>query len=252
MCNLWTWTILWMGSANERRHCTINVVSHWLNPYTQRSLYGASQVKKMRKLSVLRWGRTVSSSLKRKKTEYFGCSVTDWLMRNSIKSANHWILGRCMYWVSFIAYKHTTSRHSCQQSFLCLHIPLFPIQHIETETKWPVFYKRYFWINFLHRCILIQILLKFVPRARINNKPWLVQIRAWRWKWLFGSPVVAPNNINLLIAYQKLIMNENNILITKIWFDQNWILWCLLWRHYNGYHKNHAQQFALMASYGIF
>ena len=39
-----------------------------------------------------------------------------------------------------------------------------------------------FWtLIFLYEnCILVQISLKFVPRGSINNKPWLVQIMAWR------------------------------------------------------------------------
>ena len=30
-------------------------------------------------------------------------------------------------------------------------------------------------------CILINILLKFVPKVQINNIPALIQIMAWRW-----------------------------------------------------------------------
>ena len=29
-------------------------------------------------------------------------------------------------------------------------------------------------------CVLVQISVKYVPRGPINNKPWLVQIMAWR------------------------------------------------------------------------
>ena len=49
-------------------------------------------------------------------------------------------------------------------------------------TKWSPFWQRQFQIIFWNKYdkILSQISLKFVPRGPINNKPALVQVKAWR------------------------------------------------------------------------
>ena len=58
--------------------------------------------------------------------------------------------------------------------------------HIEAETKWPPFSRRYFQIHFLKNFfnenvwILLKISLKFFPEVRINDIPALVQIMACR------------------------------------------------------------------------
>ena len=54
--------------------------------------------------------------------------------------------------------------------------------HIEAETKWPPFRKRYFKHIFVNENvrISIKISLKFVSIGPINKIPTLVQIMAWR------------------------------------------------------------------------
>ena len=53
------------------------------------------------------------------------------------------------------------------------------LKHIETETNWPPFTRRWIFLN-ENVWISIKISLKFVPRGPISNIPSLVQIMAWR------------------------------------------------------------------------
>ena len=51
--------------------------------------------------------------------------------------------------------------------------------HIDAETKWTPFSRRYFQMSFFER-ISIQISLKFVRMGSINNIPALDHIMDWR------------------------------------------------------------------------
>ena len=57
-----------------------------------------------------------------------------------------------------------------------------PYYHIEVETKWSPFRRRYFQTHFFNENarISVKISLKFVLKCPINNIPALVQIMAWR------------------------------------------------------------------------
>ena len=70
--------------------------------------------------------------------------------------------------------------------------------HIEAETKWPPFRRRYFQTHFLNENvrISIKISLKFVPKGPINNIPALVQIMAWRRSG--DKPLSEPMMVSLL------------------------------------------------------
>ena len=61
--------------------------------------------------------------------------------------------------------------------------PWYQLCHVKAETKWTLFRRWHFQINFLEwKCMNIhyKIPLKFVPHGPINNIPALVQIMAWR------------------------------------------------------------------------
>ena len=70
--------------------------------------------------------------------------------------------------------------------------------HIEAETKWTPFRRRYFQMHFVEWNIWnpINISLKFVPMGQINNIPALAQIMAWR--RLCGKPLSEPIMVSLL------------------------------------------------------
>ena len=57
----------------------------------------------------------------------------------------------------------------------------YQLQHIEAETKWPLFSRRGFQMHFREwKCISIKISLKFGPKGLINSIPALVQMMVWR------------------------------------------------------------------------
>ena len=50
-------------------------------------------------------------------------------------------------------------------------------------------------------CILIRILLKFVPKGPMNNKPAMFQVMAWR--WIGDKPLPEPMLAELTDAYMQ-------------------------------------------------
>ena len=70
--------------------------------------------------------------------------------------------------------------------------------HIETETKLTLFRTRHFQKHFFNEnaWTSLKILLKFVPKVRINNIPALIQIMAWRRPG--DKPLSEPMMVSLL------------------------------------------------------
>ena len=81
------------------------------------------------------------------------------------------------------------------------------LQHIEAETKWPLFRRRHFQMHFawmkMHE-FLLRLHWNFVPKVRVNNNPALVQKMVWRQAtshylnqlWLDDWGVTPPQWIN--------------------------------------------------------
>ena len=72
------------------------------------------------------------------------------------------------------------------------------VYHIEAETKWTPFRRRYFQVHFLNEnvWIPIKISLKFVPKGPINNITSLVQMMVWRRPG--AKPLSEPMMVSLL------------------------------------------------------
>ena len=99
----------------------------------------------------------------------------------------------CRAWIQSLCF--TFSVVYCRQSHL--------IQHIETETKWTSFSRRYFQMHFREwNCINSYLFLGFIPKGPINNIPALDQIMAWRRPG--DKPLSEPMMVNLLSdAYMR-------------------------------------------------
>ena len=101
-------------------------------------------------------------------------------MNDMGKSMNIWVIP------SILKHNKTLPKHACTivgmyyaaktGSFIRFLIStIMLLEHIETETEWPQFWRQHFQIQFMfvyeNWCISIQISLKFVSNDQINNMP---------------------------------------------------------------------------------